>query len=117
MKFMHAGIALVTFVLGMQASPAGNSGKAIFEKTCAQCHGPEGKGKPSADKFYQIAIPRLYSAYVQRKSDDELREVITKGRRKMEPVRMGRPVAQHKINLEAADVTAVIGYVRTLHEN
>lgn len=92
-----------------------NPGKAIFEKTCKTCHGPDGKGDAAADKFYQVRIPRLNSAYVQQKSDEELKEIITKGRRKMkpvQPVQPGRPVAEHKLKSEWTD--SVISYVRTL---
>ena len=112
MKSMIGGIVLLASVLGMPASSAENPGKAVFDKTCKQCHGPEGKGNVAADKFYEVKIPRLNSDYVQRKSDDEIREIITQGRRKMRPVRMGQPVAEHK--LEPSEVGDVIAYVRTL---
>jgi mono/diheme cytochrome c family protein len=94
------------------ASPADHPGKAVYEATCKSCHGAEGQGSPSADKFYQLRIPRLNSYYVQKKPDAELKEIITKGRRKMEPVRQGQPVAQHR--LEESSVDDVIAYVRTL---
>jgi mono/diheme cytochrome c family protein len=87
------------------------SGKEVFERTCARCHGPQGKGNPAADKFFQTQIPRLDSAYVQAKSDQELRDVISHGRRNMDPVRMGQATLQHLLYPELVD--AVIRYVRT----
>lgn len=112
MKLMTVAVLLLPISLALPVYPAEQSGKAIFDGTCKNCHGPEGKGDAMADKFYQVQIPRLNSAYVQDKSDDELKEIITKGRRKMEPVKAGQPSAQHRLEPESVD--AVIGYVRTL---
>jgi len=112
MTSIHIGVALVALAAGMQAQT--ESGKAVFEKTCKQCHGPLGKGEPIADKFYQVTIPRLASDYIQRKSDDELRTIITQGIRKMPSVRVGQPTTDHKPKLTAPEVADVIAYVRTL---
>jgi len=87
------------------------SGKAVFERTCARCHGPKGQGNPAADKFFQTPVPKLDSAYVQGKSDEELKDIISHGRRMMDPVRMGQAQVQHL--LDSGSVEAVIQYVRT----
>ncbi len=104
--------AAAGLALGVAIQAAEPKGKEIYQKTCQQCHGPNGHGDRSADKFYQVTIPRLSSDYAQNKSDDEIREIITTGRRKMVPVRMGQPQALH--SLAEAQVTDVIAYVRTL---
>jgi len=109
-KFVVPAAALV-LALQIQAADAVN-GKEVYGKTCKQCHGPDGKGDRVADKFFQVTIPRLNSSYVQGKSDEELREIVMKGRRKMEPVRMGQPQARH--NLAPEQVDDVIAYIRTL---
>ena len=98
------------FAFHVQGADAAK-GKEIYSKTCKQCHGPDGKGYQIADKFFQTTIPRLSSDYVQSKPDAELREIITSGRRKMDPVRMGQPQARH--NLAADEVDDVISFVRT----
>jgi cytochrome c5 len=90
------------------------SGKEVFQNTCARCHGPNGQGNPDADKFFQTQIPRLNSASIQAKSDKELREIITNGTGKMDPVRMGQAKLQHYLDPES--VGAVIAYVRTFLE-
>ena len=110
MKLVLSLLGTVAFATACLAED--NPGKAIFDQTCKTCHGPEGKGDTAADKFYQVRIPRLNSDYVQRKSDEELKEIITKGRRKMKPVQQGRPVAEHNLKSEWTD--SVISYVRTL---
>jgi hypothetical protein len=94
-------------------SGGGNlSGKEIFEHTCAQCHGAYGQGNPAADKFFGTPVPKLSSAYVQSKSDEELKEVITHGRGHMQPVQIKQASVQHLLDLKSVD--AVIEFVRTL---
>lgn len=91
---------------------AGQQGQEVFEKVCSKCHGEGGAGSAAADNFYKVVIPRLNSAYVQKMSDAELREVITKGRRKMKPPLPGTPYMQHSVKPEL--LNDVVAYVRTL---
>jgi mono/diheme cytochrome c family protein len=109
-KFTFACCVVLT-AFGVSAQSADLPGKAIYDQTCKRCHGLEGKGDTVADKFFQVSIPRLNSAYVQQKSAAELKEVITHGRRNMEPVRIGQPVAKH--DLAPGQVDDVVAYVRT----
>jgi mono/diheme cytochrome c family protein len=90
------------------------SGKAAYNLTCGRCHGPDGKGNESADKFFNITIPRLSSAEVQGKSDAQLREIITQGTHVMPPVEIDESGFRHR--LPPQDVDAVIAYVRTLKQ-
>jgi len=102
-------------VIAVFGAPGPNlSGKAVFERSCARCHGPNGKGNPAADRFFQVKLPRLDSAYVQSKSDDELKDIISHGRRNMDPVRVGQATVQHLLSPESVDV--VVTYVRTLKQ-
>jgi hypothetical protein len=87
------------------------SGAAAYDRTCRRCHGVNGNGDERADKFFNTGIPRLSSAAVQGKSDAELREIITKGSRKMDPVEIDESGFRHR--LPAQSVDAVIAYVRT----
>jgi cytochrome c5 len=88
------------------------SGRAVYDQTCRRCHGPDGKGEPKADKFFNIAVPRLSSMEVQAKSDAQLKEVITRGSSTMPPVEIDESGFRHR--LPVASVDAVIAYVRTL---
>ena len=113
MRMLITGFAmLMAFNVAARADVA--AGKAVFEKTCKNCHGPDGKGERIADKFYKMTVPRLGGKYVQAKSDAELKEIVTQGRRKMKPVTTGAPAVEHKLAAESVD--DVIAYVRTLSQ-
>lgn len=88
------------------------SGKAAFNLTCARCHGENGKGNPEADKFFGQQIPRLTSAEVQRKTDAELKQLISQGSNAMPPVEIDESGFRHR--LPPQDVDAVIAYLHTL---
>jgi cytochrome c553 len=90
------------------------SGKEAFARTCARCHGAQGEGRTEADMFFQIEIPRLNSKTVKAKSDEELRDIISHARSKMDPVRTGQATLQHNLYPESVD--AIISFMRTLKE-
>ncbi len=111
MRMFIAGFAMLV-ALNVAARADVAAGKAVFQKTCKNCHGPDGKGDRMADSFYKMTVPRLAGKYVQSKPDAELKEIVTQGRRKMKPVTAGTPAVEHKLAPEAVD--DVIAYVRTL---
>ena len=111
MRKLYLG-AVCLSALTLPALSADHSGKAVYDQTCKECHGAKGNGNAMADKFYKVAIPKLQSEYVQDKSDTELKEIITGGRRKMPAVQAGTPSVKHALSAE--DVDGVIAYVRTL---
>jgi mono/diheme cytochrome c family protein len=112
------GLCLAAVVgLALPAVSADHPGKAVFDDTCKYCHGAEGKSNPTVESFYKVKIPSLASAYVKSKTDGELREIVTGGKGKMEPVTAGfRPTAPHSKGKKLTDeqVTDVIAYIRTL---
>ena len=55
------------------------------------------KGDKNADKFFNVTIPRLNSAEVQSKSDAELKEIIIKGTRAMDPVEIDESGFRHRL--------------------
>ena len=102
-------------MVGVPEPTATLTGQQIFERTCQVCHGANGAGNRAADEFFKFKLPRLNSAYVQEKSDDELRKIVLEGRRRMDPVRFQEADgARH--GLPASAIDPVIAYVRSLAE-
>lgn len=89
------------------------SPQQIFAQTCQVCHGAEGRGNPAADKFFSKMLPRLNSPAIQAKTDDELRQIITRGTGAMDPVRL-QSADGVRHTLPASAVDPVISYLRTL---
>ncbi len=109
MKFKVGFAVVYAVLLGAAISVGQQSGKEVYDKTCQECHGDTGQGNSLADKFYEVKIPRLNSDYVQQKSDAELKEIMTKGRRKMGPPRVGQMMRHPSVT----EMDAVIAYIRT----
>lgn len=88
------------------AFAAGNAqaGKAVFEKSCKTCHGPDGHGNPTIAKMMKVTFRGLDSQEVQSKSDAELKKDIVEGTGKMKPIK----------GLSDAQIADVIAYVRSL---
>ena len=78
------------------------AGKAVYDKSCKSCHGPDGAGNPAIAKMMKVDMKDLKSADVQGMSDDDLKKVITDGKGKMKPIASA--------SASAADVVA---YIRT----
>jgi len=96
--------SVITF-LAMLALPiasfAADEGTDLFKSKCAMCHGPDGAGKTMMGE--KLKIPDLHSADVQKKSDADLKTVITKGKDKM-------PAYEAKLSKEQID--KLVGYIR-----
>ena len=113
MKLVISSLVFVTLAFSQSAESTLQAGKAVFDTTCKNCHGVKGEGDRMADKFYQVTIPRLNSDYVQQKSDAELSEIITKGRRKMEAVRTGAPSMRHHLEPEHVEEDVILALKST----
>lgn len=76
----------------------------LFQRKCASCHGATGVGDGQLATAFP-SVSDLTSAAVQsRYSDEELSTVITRGIRRMPPVR----------GLSEGEISALIGHVRSL---
>jgi len=85
-------------VMQAQSDPA-----KIYKTNCVLCHSANGSGDSPTGKAFHSKD--LRSADVQKQSDAELAEVITKGRGKM-------PAFGAKIKPD--DVTKLVAYLRAL---
>ena len=99
---------IFTFVVGANLARAqggdAKAGKALYDKSCATCHGADGTAKEAIAKMLKVEIPHLGSKDVQAKSDADLKKVVTDGFQKMKPVK----------GLADKDLANIIAYVRTL---
>ena len=104
---MTKKLALLTFVLVIFAlTPAlslAQDGAATFKAKCAMCHGPDGTGKTAMGE--KLKIRDLTSADVQKQTDAELVQVVTKGKNKM-------PSYDGKLTKEQID--QLVAHVREL---
>jgi mono/diheme cytochrome c family protein len=82
---------------------AADDGAALFKSKCAMCHGPDGKGEVPMGK--KLGARDLTSAEVQKQSDAELTEVVTKGKNKM-------PAYEGK--LKPDEIKGLVAYIREL---
>ena len=103
-------IAVVVFLYGASLARAQGgdaaAGKAVFTKSCATCHAPDGAPKEAIAKMLKAEIPHLGAKAVKDKNDADLSKVITDGYEKMKPVK----------GLAAKDIANVVAFMRTLKQ-
>ena len=80
-KVILAGVTLAW--IGFLSTPvkANNTGEATYKAKCAMCHGADGKGETATGKT--MKVKDFASEEVQKMSDEDLSEVISKGKGKM----------------------------------
>jgi len=79
------------------------SGKALYDKSCAGCHGPDGKGNEKMKDILGVKDLSVVSKETTKKSDEQLLKVIAEGSGKM-------PAAK----LTKDEQKQALGYVRSL---
>lgn len=82
-------------------------GRTIYERHCAECHGPEGRGDGRLATSLSPRPGNLISAQTAAKSDQELLKIIAKGRPRTAMVGW-----QERLSPE--DQVAVLAYIRSL---
>jgi mono/diheme cytochrome c family protein len=102
-RFAIAVVFLFGAHLAVAQSGDAKAGKAIFDKQCATCHGPDGAGKDAIAKMLKVEMRHLGSKEVQAKSDADIRKIITEGYQKMKPQKVADK-----------DIANVIAHLRTL---
>jgi len=75
-----AMVAVLVAGVGILSTTASADDAATFKAKCAMCHGADGKGSAVGQK---MGVHDFTSADVQKMSDAELTDVITKGKNKM----------------------------------
>jgi mono/diheme cytochrome c family protein len=85
------------------ASPVPGDGGETFKAKCAACHGADGTGSTAAGKAMKVRD--LTSADVQAQTDDQLYDIIAKGKGKM---------PAYGNSLGADKCKELIAFIRTL---
>ena len=109
MKKMILRLAPAVAFLGAAALATGPGTRAqgdavaVFKKNCALCHAQDGSGNSPSGKA--LRAKDLRSAEVQKQTDAELTDVISKGRGKM-------PAFAAKLPSET--IKSLVAYVRQI---
>ncbi len=99
-KTVVAAAVLTALVFLSSPAKADNTAEATYKAKCAMCHGPDGKGETSTGKMMKAGD--FASPNVQKMSDEDLSEAISKGKNKMPAYK----------TLTADQVKDLVGYVR-----
>lgn len=106
MKRMLAG-AVAVLALGSFSLALAQDGAAIYKSKCMPCHGPEGKGTAMAPAV-------VGNQFVKAASDQELTDIILKGRegaaKKYKQYAIGMPAQK----LSDGETKSVIAYMKDL---
>ncbi len=102
-KLMLGAAAAGLMLLFSTSVRAQETGESLYKAKCAMCHGQDGAGKTPMGQA--LKIPDLHSEDVQKLSDEQLTEIIAKGKNKM-------PAYEAKLSKE--QITKLVGFVRDL---
>lgn len=107
MKHLFFRMSLVTLlVAGMislcNTSAAAQDAAANFKAKCVMCHGADGKGSAVGVK---MGAHDFTSADVQKQTDAQLTEIITKGKGKMPP---------YEGKLKDTEIKDLVAFIRGL---
>ncbi len=96
-------ILLACGVIAFCSAPAAaQDAAATYKAKCAMCHGPDGKGSAMGQK---MGVRDFTSADVQKETDAQLTEIISKGKGKMPP---------YAGKLKDSDIKDLVAYIRGL---
>ena len=106
-----AGLVLGFLLWGTRAVDAGDSAKAkaLYEKHCLVCHGPQGKGDGPAGKALKPPAADFTSPESEKKSEADLRQVVENGK-------PGTAMGSWKSQLSQAELNDLMEYVMTLRK-
>jgi mono/diheme cytochrome c family protein len=99
-KMMMAAAVLAGISLLSAPAKAADTAEATYKAKCATCHGPDGKGETPAGKA--MKVKDFASEEVQKMSDADLTDAISKGKGKMPAYK----------TLTPDQVKDLVGYIR-----
>ena len=102
-KIICLATVVAAAVLLCARTRADDKSAATYKAKCATCHGADGKGDTPAGK--KVGVHDFASDEVQKQSDNDLGQIIFKGKNKM-------PAYESKLKPE--EVKDLIAYIRKL---
>ena len=102
-RLTFCAVVLGTVIWTAPSARGQDTGEALFKSKCAMCHGPDGAGKTMMGE--KLKIPDLHSDTVQKMTDAELTQSITKGKNSM-------PSYEGKVSKE--QISSLVGFIRSL---
>ena len=94
-------VVLTGLILINAPANADNTAEPTYKAKCAMCHGPDGKGETAAGKT--MKVKDFSSEEVQKISDADLTDAISKGKGKMPAYK----------TLTADQVKGLVAYIRS----
>ncbi len=83
------------------ATASAQDAAGVYKTKCAACHGADGKGNTPAGK--NMGVHDFASPEVAKETDEQLIEVVTKGRNKMPP---------YGTSLKEPQIKDLVAYIR-----
>ena len=102
-RLSWATLAVSLLALFFSTYTLADSGADIYKTKCAACHGSNGAGDTMLGK--NMKLRALGSPDVQRQSDQELANIISRGKNRM-------PAYDRKLSRD--QIAAVVQYIRSL---
>lgn len=103
MSLAILGLVILLHSSSQAANPIVGDGGETYKAKCAGCHGADGAGNTAAGKAMKVRD--LTSANVQGQTDDQLFDIIAKGKAKM---------PGYEKSLGADKCKELVAFVRTL---
>jgi mono/diheme cytochrome c family protein len=104
MQNILAAVTIVTLCATAAFGANAKAGQGIYDKSCKSCHGADGTPNAAVAKMMKVDMKDLKASEVQALSDEDMKEIIVKGKGKMKPVK----------TVSGPAVEDVIAYVRSL---
>lgn len=101
------GMLCAPFPAQAAGDPA--KGKAIYEKQCLHCHGPQGKGDGPTGRLLKPQATDFTGAASRKKTDADFLQTIENGK-------PGTGMAPWKGPLTGADIADVLAYLTLLRK-
>src|SRR5262245_61160488 len=109
-KLTVTTLAAATIIVGLLFSTqpqainaVADAAAILFKSKCAVCHGADGSGDTAQGKA--LKVRDLRSPEVQKLTDTQMTDIITKGKNKMPP--LGKSLSQDQVKQLVAHIRAM----------